>query len=86
MRENLELPDGRVVSTPEARERLAALFRRYRPEVVLAHHLDDLHPDHIASGQLAREAWYLSGLARLAEEDGGPPARRPRWRFTTTAC
>ncbi|TDJ77108.1 MAG: bacillithiol biosynthesis deacetylase BshB1 [Planctomycetota bacterium] len=78
MRANLELPDGRVVATPEAREALAAIFRRYRPEVVLAHHLDDLHPDHIAAGRLARDAWYLSGLARLAAEDGGPPAHRPR--------
>lgn len=80
-RENLGLPDGRVEVTSEARERLAALFRRYRPEVVLAHHTEDLHPDHVAAGRLAREAWYLSGLARLAEEDGGPPARRPRRIF-----
>jgi LmbE family N-acetylglucosaminyl deacetylase len=27
---------------------------------------------------LAREAWYLSGLKRLAELDGGPEAKRPR--------
>ena len=77
-RENLGLPDGRVQSSIEARERLARVIRESAPDVVLAHHTEDLHPDHAATGRLAREAWYLSGLARLAELDGGPPARRPR--------
>jgi LmbE family N-acetylglucosaminyl deacetylase len=66
-----------VEATPDAREALAALLRRHRPRVVFAHHTDDLHPDHAASGRIAREAWYLAGLARLAEEAGGPPAHRP---------
>lgn len=77
LRANLGLPDGRVASTVEARERLARTIREHAPDVVLAQHLDDLHPDHAASGRLAREAWYLSGLRRLAELDGGPQARRP---------
>jgi bacillithiol biosynthesis deacetylase BshB1 len=80
-RENLGLPDGRVEVSLAARERLAARIRELAPEVVLAHHTDDLHPDHAAAGRLAREAWYLSGLARLAERDGGAPARRPRRLF-----
>jgi bacillithiol biosynthesis deacetylase BshB1 len=77
-RANLELPDGRVEVTVDARERLAALFRELAPDVVLAHHVDDLHPDHAACGALARAAWYLAGLARLAQDDGGAPARRPK--------
>jgi bacillithiol biosynthesis deacetylase BshB1 len=78
LRENLGLPDGRVQVTVEARERLARLMRECAPEIVLAQHVDDLHPDHAATGRLAREAWYLSGLARLAELDGGPPAARAK--------
>ena len=77
-RTNLELPDGRVEVTVAARERLAGLLREWQPELVLAHHLDDLHPDHAASGRLAREAWYLAGLKRLAELAGGSDAHRPR--------
>jgi bacillithiol biosynthesis deacetylase BshB1 len=84
-RGNLEQPDGRVEASLEAREALARLLRRFRPEVVLAHHELDPHPDHVAAGRLAREAWYLSGLRRLAERDQSPdggaapnhPARRP---------
>jgi bacillithiol biosynthesis deacetylase BshB1 len=78
-RGNLELADARVTVTHEARERLARLLREHAPRIVLAQHTEDLHPDHAASGLLAREAWYLAGLARLAEQDGGPPARRPRF-------
>ena len=80
VRHNLEIPDGRVTVTVEARERLAAIFREHAPDVVLAQHTDDLHPDHSATGELARQAWYLSGLARLADpsapsQKGG--AKRP---------
>lgn len=76
LRHNLQLPDGRVVVTIEAREQLAAVIREHQPDVVLAHHTDDLHPDHRAAGELARSAWYLSGLARLDPTKGA--ARRPR--------
>lgn len=78
VRRNLGLPDGRVVASVEARESLARLLRELSPEVVLAQHVEDLHPDHATVGRLAREAWYLSGLSKLAERDGGPAARRPR--------
>ena len=78
IRHNLELPDGRVEATLEARERLAAIVREHQPDVLLAHHTDDLHPDHRAAGEIARAAWYLAGLSRLASETGGRPARRPK--------
>ncbi len=78
LRRNLGLPDGRVVAGIEAREALARILREHAPQVVLAQHTDDLHPDHATSGRLAREAWYLSGLSKLAELDGGPAAARPR--------
>lgn len=77
-RRNLELPDGRVEATPAAREKLARMLREHRPTIVIAQHTDDLHPDHGATGRLAREAWYLSGLARLAQADGGPAPARPK--------
>ncbi len=75
VRENLELPDGRIEVCPATREALAERIRLHAPHVLLAHHEVDLHPDHIAAGRLAREAWYLAGLARLAP--GGSPAHRP---------
>lgn len=76
-RGNLEQPDGRVEASIEAREALARVLREQAPDVLIAHHPTDHHPDHAATGRLAREAWYLSGLKRLAEMDGGGEARRP---------
>ncbi len=72
---NLALPDGRVESSLAAREKLAEVLRELQPDVLLAHHTEDLHPDHAAAGRIAREAWYLAGLNRLAPE--GRSARRP---------
>jgi bacillithiol biosynthesis deacetylase BshB1 len=80
-RVNLELPDGHVEANIEACTRLARILRELAPDTVLAQHVEDLHPDHAACGRLARDAWYLSGLTRLAERDGGPAARRPRRLF-----
>jgi N-acetylglucosamine malate deacetylase 1 len=77
VRENLGLPDGRVEASIEAREALAARLRVLKPHLVLAHHDQDLHPDHRAAGRLAQDAWYLSGLQRLAQEAGDAPAGRP---------
>ena len=77
LRKNLELPDGRVESSVAAREALARILRETAPDVLIAHHPTDHHPDHAATGRLAREAWYLSGLKRLAEQDGHGAARRP---------
>lgn len=75
LRTSLELPDSRVQVTPEARESLAALFRKHKPEVVIGHHTSDLHPDHVAAGQLTKDAWYLSGLRRLAKQARQEPHR-----------
>jgi len=78
VRHNLGLPDGRVAHGIEARERLAELIRTHRPDCVLAQHERDLHPDHAMTGLLAREAWYLAGLAKLSARTA---AHRPRRFF-----
>ncbi len=80
-RGNLELPDARVSVNLEAREALARILREQGPRIVFAQHASDIHPDHAACGELARAAWYLSGLARLAEAEGGAPAARARSLF-----
>lgn len=80
VRHNLGLPDGRVQNSIETRENLARLLRTHQPDVLLAQWDRDLHPDHATTGVIAREAWYLAGLAKL---DTATPAHRPRrfWHF-----
>ncbi len=65
-RGNLELPDGRVAATIEARELLVGWIRKLRPSILIAPWWQrDLHPDHAAVGRLARQAYYLAGLRKL---------------------
>ena len=74
-RENLELPDGGVVNTPETRARLAVAIRKFRPAIVIAPSLQGKHPDHTISAQLIRDACFVAGL-RKVEPD--MPVFRPR--------
>ena len=80
-RGNLGLPDGRIEVALAPREALARVLRETRPTTLLTHAPADAHPDHAAAARLALEAFYVSGLKRLAEQDGGPPAGRPRALF-----
>jgi bacillithiol biosynthesis deacetylase BshB1 len=74
-RENLGLPDGGVVNSPETRARLAVAIRKFKPQVVIAPSLHGKHPDHTVSAQLIRDACFVAGL-RKVEPD--VPVHRPR--------
>jgi len=74
-RENLGLPDGGVVNTPDTRAQLARLIRQFSPTVVIAPSISGKHPDHTVSSQLIRDACFVAGLKKVAPD---VPAHRPR--------
>lgn len=74
VRENLELPDAGIVNDPATREKLARAIRRLQPKVVIAPALEGRHPDHRIAGQLARDACFVAGLAKVAPDT---PKHRP---------
>ena len=74
-RENLGLPDGGVVNSPETRAQLASAIRKLRPQVVIAPSMTGKHPDHTVSAQLIRDACFVAGLKKVAPE---VPVHRPR--------
>jgi len=59
-RENLGLPDGGVLNTPETRALLAVSIRRFKPQVVTAPSMTGKHPDHTVSAQLIRDACFVA--------------------------
>ena len=65
VRENLAIPDGHIENSPENREKLIRIIRRYRPAVLLIPYHADRHPDHEHAHVLAREAWFYAGLSRI---------------------
>ena len=75
-RENLGLPDAGITNTPETRERLARVIRRFQPRVVIAPAPPPAgrHPDHRDASQLVRDACFVAGLATVAAD---VPKHRP---------
>ena len=70
VRDNAELPDGRIWLNEESRIRLVRKFRLYRPRILFTHYWDDPHPDHAHTCQIVREAAHHAGLARYDAENG----------------
>lgn len=65
IRENLRLPDSRVEPAWENKLKLVKLIRKYKPHLVILPYWIQRHPDHANCSQLAYDACYLSGLAKL---------------------
>ena len=63
-REALDLPDGNLQNTLEARYKLAAVLRRLRPRVVILPYWQGRHPDHYTSATLGYEACFQAGLSK----------------------
>jgi bacillithiol biosynthesis deacetylase BshB1 len=72
-RECLSLPDGRVENTAEARVRVAEAIRRHRPRILIAPFPTDLHPDHAHTGEIVRDAFFLSRLGKLGQSGAHKP-------------
>jgi len=70
VRENLRLPDGRFEVNESNRMKLITIIRKYRPTFLLIPHSSERHPDHVHAHHLAKEAWFYSGLAKLATRSG----------------
>jgi LmbE family N-acetylglucosaminyl deacetylase len=55
----LDLPDGALLPTLEARNKILRLIRDFRADLVITHRLTDYHPDHRYTAQLVQDAAYL---------------------------
>jgi bacillithiol biosynthesis deacetylase BshB1 len=65
VRENLGLPDGDIRVTAAARMKVIRVLRKYRPSLVLVHHWEDKHPDHVNTSRLVTEAAHHAGLDKI---------------------
>ena len=74
---NLELPDGHVWVTEDARRAMVRVIRTHRPHVILTSHWDDPHPDHAATARIVREAARLASMRRYDEEGGQDAVKMP---------
>jgi len=65
-RENLRLEDGQIRMTKEGRRKVAAVVRKWRPEIVFLPYWEDRHPDHANASRLIYDGVFLAGLAKFA--------------------
>ncbi len=66
VRDNLGLPDGDIRATASARLKVIRILRKYRAPIVLVHHWEDKHPDHINTSRLVTEAAHHAGLSKIS--------------------
>lgn len=79
VRENLGLADGFFLNDEMHQRKVIAAIRKYQPEIVLANAIHDRHSDHGKGAELAYEACFLSGLAKIGTKDEQGKAQQP-WR------
>lgn len=79
-RENLGFADGFFVNDAHHQRAVAAMIRRFQPEIVLANAVRDRHPDHGRASKLVSEACFIAGLAKveLTFNDSSLPPWRPK--------
>jgi N-acetylglucosamine malate deacetylase 1 len=81
VRENLKLADGFFKNDEIHQRKVIQAIRKYQPEIVLANAVYDRHSDHGRAAELASDACFLSGLAKIetTDEQGNPQkAWRPK--------
>jgi bacillithiol biosynthesis deacetylase BshB1 len=71
-RHNLARPDTGVAVDDPTVALFVAAVRTARPQLLLAPHSHDVHPDHVATAALAEKAFFLAGLKNYAPQLGAP--------------
>lgn len=82
-RESLGLPDSALEHRVEHRDVLVRALRRLRPQVVLAQHWEQRHPDHATASRLVYDACFVAGL-RNYRPDLGPAFRPAKVAYATS--
>ena len=75
-RRNAGLPDAGLHNTDEMRRVVVEHLRHFRPRTVILPYPVGRHPDHRVAAELARDACFLSGLAKYpASGEAHRPAK-----------
>lgn len=79
VRENLGLRDGFFVNDEHHQRAVIKAIRKYQPDIILANAIYDRHSDHGRAAELAHDACFLSGLAKIETTDDNGTPQKP-WR------
>ena len=80
----LGIPDGEVLASDrEQLELLIDVIRRAKPDVIITHHPDDYHTDHVETSKLVFNASYLASLALVRTSEPHHPVVTPLYYMET---
>lgn len=65
LRENLEMQDCLFQIDNHHILRVAAVIRKYQPEIVLANALNDRHVDHGKAAELVHQSYFVAGIQKV---------------------
>ena len=71
----LDLPNRYLMDSVESRIKVAEVMRKYRPHIILTHHGEDQHPDHIEARKIVTAARFYAKYTKVdwEEEPYYPP-------------
>ncbi|WP_045517309.1 bacillithiol biosynthesis deacetylase BshB1 [Neobacillus niacini] len=72
-RMSLALPDRGLLLQEEFIRKIAAVIRRYQPQIVFAPYIEDRHPDHGNCTRLVEEAVFSAGIRKYQTEGTQAP-------------
>jgi len=64
----LDLPNRYLMDTVEARIKVAEVIRKYKPHIILTHHGEDQHPDHIEAKKIVTAARFYAKYSKVKWE------------------
>jgi len=67
----LDLKNRELMDTVEARVKVAEVYRKLRPKVLLLPYWEDAHPDHVQASRLAEAARFVAKYTKT-EMEGDP--------------
>ncbi|MEH7176660.1 bacillithiol biosynthesis deacetylase BshB1 [Neobacillus vireti] len=70
---SLGFPDRGLLLQEEFIKKIAAVIRRYQPQIVFAPYFEDRHPDHGNCARLIEEAVFSAGIRKYQTEDFQKP-------------
>ncbi|GCC53128.1 bacillithiol biosynthesis deacetylase BshB1 [Chryseotalea sanaruensis] len=79
VRENLSLADGFFQNDKVSQLAVVQKIRQYQPDIILANAIRDRHPDHGKGADLAADACFLAGLAKIETKDAAGNLQKA-WR------
>jgi LmbE family N-acetylglucosaminyl deacetylase len=71
--EFLGLDDAGIMDTPYVAERLGGMIDSFRPDIIITHWFDDMHPDHEGTFRVLRRALVSCFLAKPGDYVHGFP-------------